>query len=193
MDFCLSFRLCGFPPFYDENNQTLFTLIKQGTFEFPSPYWDDISDLAKDLISKLLIVNPSQRLDADGIMGHPWIRGEGTPREEMPHVFSNLKKFNARRRLKKAGTAIIGSIRWRKLAMANKVPQSTSNLNEGAQTVNMAEASPVTNNYMASASQNEEDSMTPQNDASLHLHQHGFNESTREMDMRSEESKDLAP
>ena len=59
-DFFDSFhRLCGFPPFYDENNQTLFTLIKQGTFEFPSPYWDDISDLAKDLISKLLIVNPS--------------------------------------------------------------------------------------------------------------------------------------
>ena len=53
-------------------------------------------------------------------MGHPWIRGEGTPREEMPHVLTNIKKFNARRRLKKAGTAIIGSIRWRKLAQASK-------------------------------------------------------------------------
>lgn len=93
----------------------MFQLIKEGTFEFPSPYWDDISDMAKDLIQKLLRVVPSQRLDADGIMNHPWVKGEGTPREEMPQVITNIRRFNARRRLKKAGTAIIGSIRWRKL------------------------------------------------------------------------------
>ena len=91
-------------------------MIKTGSFEFPSPYWDDISDLAKDLISKLLVVNPQQRMDADGIMSHPWVRGENTPREEMPQVLQNMRRFNARRRLKKAGTAVIGSIRWRKLA-----------------------------------------------------------------------------
>ena len=114
------FRLCGFPPFYDENNQTLFQMIKSCSFEFPSPYWDDISELAKDLISKLLVINPKQRLDADGIMAHPWIRGEGTPREEMPQVVANIKRYNARRRLKKAGTAVIGSIRWRRLAQASR-------------------------------------------------------------------------
>lgn len=108
--------LCGFPPFYDENNQTLFQLIKEGTFDFPSPYWDDISEMAKDLIRCLLVVVPSQRLDADGIMAHPWVKGEGTPREELPNVLPNIRKFNARRRLKKAGTAVIGSIRWRRLA-----------------------------------------------------------------------------
>lgn len=55
-------------------------------------------------------------MDADGIMSHPWVRGENTPREEMPQVLQNMRRFNARRRLKKAGTAVIGSIRWRKLA-----------------------------------------------------------------------------
>ena len=113
----------------------MFQLIKQGTFEFPSPYWDDISELAKDLISKLLQVDPSARLDADGIMAHPWIKGEGTPREEMPQVLNNIRRFNARRRLKKAGTAVIGSIRWRNLAAANKknVPQSSKQIPESAQ------------------------------------------------------------
>jgi hypothetical protein len=78
-------------------------------------------------------VDPKKRLDADGIMGHPWIRGEGTPREEMPQVLTNIRRFNARRRLKKAGTAVIGSIRWRKLAAASKqnVPQSTKQIAEG--------------------------------------------------------------
>jgi calcium/calmodulin-dependent protein kinase I len=40
-------------------------MITRGEFEFPSPYWDEISDQAKDLIKQLLIVNPSERLNAD--------------------------------------------------------------------------------------------------------------------------------
>ena len=57
--------LCGFPPFYDENNQELFESIKQGEYDFPSPYWDDISDGAKDLVRNLLCLNPSERYSAD--------------------------------------------------------------------------------------------------------------------------------
>ena len=53
-------------------------------------------------------------------MAHPWVKGEGTPREELPQVLPNIRKFNARRRLKKAGTAVIGSIRWRRLAQKSK-------------------------------------------------------------------------
>ena len=40
-------------------------MITRGEFEFPSPYWDEISDQAKDLIKQLLIVNQSERLNAD--------------------------------------------------------------------------------------------------------------------------------
>jgi hypothetical protein len=35
--------LCGYPPFYDENNQELFQQIMKGDYEFDSPHWDDIS------------------------------------------------------------------------------------------------------------------------------------------------------
>ena len=54
----INFRLCGFPPFYDENTQKLFELIKNCTYEFPSPYFDDISDSAKDLVRSLLVKDP---------------------------------------------------------------------------------------------------------------------------------------
>lgn len=37
-------RLCGYPPFYDENDAQLFRLILKGEYEFDSPYWDEISD-----------------------------------------------------------------------------------------------------------------------------------------------------
>lgn len=42
--------LCGYPPFYNENNGKLFDSIMAGHFEFHSPNWDNISHEAKDLI-----------------------------------------------------------------------------------------------------------------------------------------------
>jgi len=36
--------LCGFPPFYDDDNFVLFEKIKRGEYDFPSPSWDNISD-----------------------------------------------------------------------------------------------------------------------------------------------------
>ncbi len=36
--------LCGYPPFYDENDAELFKQIIECKYEFDSPYWDDISD-----------------------------------------------------------------------------------------------------------------------------------------------------
>ena len=39
--------LCGFPPFYADNDAQLFEKIKKGEYEFLRPYWDPISDSAK--------------------------------------------------------------------------------------------------------------------------------------------------
>jgi calcium/calmodulin-dependent protein kinase I len=33
-------------------------MIKKGEFDFPSPYWDDVSDQAKELIKSLLLIDP---------------------------------------------------------------------------------------------------------------------------------------
>jgi calcium/calmodulin-dependent protein kinase I len=65
--------LCGFPPFYDEEEESLFKQIKGGSFGFPSPYWDSVSDNAKDLVGKLLCVNPDKRLSAEEVLKHPWL------------------------------------------------------------------------------------------------------------------------
>jgi len=90
-------------------------LIKNGTYDFPSPYWDDVSDMAKDLISKLLVVDPSKRLDADGILAHPWVKGEDTPRSEIQGFTENMRKFNARRKLRRAGTMVLAANRFKNI------------------------------------------------------------------------------
>ncbi|XP_036448085.1 serine/threonine-protein kinase DCLK2 [Colossoma macropomum] len=67
--------LCGFPPFRSERNQQeeLFEQILLGRLEFPSPYWDNISESAKDLIGKMLQVNVSARYTAEEVLSHPWV------------------------------------------------------------------------------------------------------------------------
>ncbi|KAF9189355.1 hypothetical protein BGZ51_009669 [Haplosporangium sp. Z 767] len=71
--------LCGFPPFYDESIQALTEKVARGQFTFLSPWWDDISSGAKDLISHLLCVNPDERYTIDQFLHHPWIRSGEPP------------------------------------------------------------------------------------------------------------------
>lgn len=42
--------------------QVLFELISSATYEFHAEFWGDISAAAKDLIAKLLVVNPAKRM-----------------------------------------------------------------------------------------------------------------------------------
>nr|XP_033480246.1 serine/threonine-protein kinase DCLK2 isoform X3 [Epinephelus lanceolatus] len=67
--------LCGFPPFRSESNlqEDLFDQILQGQLDFPSPYWDNITDSAKELIGKMLQVNVEARYTAQDILSHPWV------------------------------------------------------------------------------------------------------------------------
>jgi hypothetical protein len=50
---------------YSESNNTeeLFDKVIDGHFEFNSPFWDDISDSATDLITHMLEVNPGQEFE----------------------------------------------------------------------------------------------------------------------------------
>ncbi len=75
-------------------------MIKKGDYDFPSPYWDGISEPAKDLIRNLLVVDPSKRFDAEKILVHPWIAGEKTPRKQLLNVTSKIREFNAKKEMK---------------------------------------------------------------------------------------------
>eukprot|EP01016_Furgasonia_blochmanni_P007073 TRINITY_DN12834_c0_g1_i12.p1 TRINITY_DN12834_c0_g1~~TRINITY_DN12834_c0_g1_i12.p1 ORF type:complete len:379 (-),score=126.99 TRINITY_DN12834_c0_g1_i12:113-1249(-) len=107
--------LCGFPPFYEDTNEKLFEMIKKGKYEFPSPQWDGISEYAKDLIKKLLVIDPKKRLNAEQILNHPWMVGQVTPRTALPEVGVKLKEWNARRRLKRAQLLVIAATKIKNL------------------------------------------------------------------------------
>ncbi|XP_072899991.1 serine/threonine-protein kinase DCLK1a isoform X1 [Hemitrygon akajei] len=76
--------LCGFPPFRGHSNDqdVLFDQILMGHQEFPSPYWDNISDSAKELITMMLQVDIEQRYSAQQLLDHPWVNDDGLPENE---------------------------------------------------------------------------------------------------------------
>lgn len=98
--------LCGFPPFYDENNNKLFQMIQSGEYEYPSPYWDAVSPEAINLIDKLLVLDPAQRLTAKQALKHTWLCDD-IAAKELPHFNQNMRAFNARRRMKGAMRAVL--------------------------------------------------------------------------------------
>jgi serine/threonine protein kinase len=94
--------LCGYPPFYAEDDDEVFDQILTGDFEFPSPHWDSISAEAKDLIKQCLIVDPAKRIKAAAALEHPWVKGSAVSDEHLRDTLSELKKFNAKRKWKHA-------------------------------------------------------------------------------------------
>ncbi|KAM4536712.1 calcium/calmodulin-dependent protein kinase type II subunit delta isoform 8-T8 [Odontesthes bonariensis] len=96
--------LVGYPPFWDEDQHRLYQQIKAGAYDFPSPEWDTVTPEAKDLINKMLTINPAKRVTATDVLKHPWICQRSTVASMMhrQETVECLKKFNARRKLKGA-------------------------------------------------------------------------------------------
>lgn len=93
--------LVGYPPFWNDRVEFLLLSILQGNYTFPSPYWDTVSESAKDLIRKMLTVNLDERITASDALRHDWIaQGDFVPSLHRRTTFVRLTAFNARRKLK---------------------------------------------------------------------------------------------
>uniref|UniRef100_A0A3Q3B790 Calcium/calmodulin-dependent protein kinase IGa n=1 Tax=Kryptolebias marmoratus TaxID=37003 RepID=A0A3Q3B790_KRYMA len=67
--------LCGYPPFFEENETRLFSKIMKAEYAFHSPFWDNISESAKDFIRNMMAKNPTKRFTTEQALQHPWIAG----------------------------------------------------------------------------------------------------------------------
>ena len=76
----------GKSPFPYGNTAENYTNIKRGHFRFPSKR-DDVSDEAKDLIRRILHVNPDRRLSPQEMLRHPFFTqpSDGIPIDVIPY------------------------------------------------------------------------------------------------------------
>ncbi|KAJ3343751.1 hypothetical protein HDU93_006663 [Gonapodya sp. JEL0774] len=66
--------LCGYLPFGDTTDiASLCERVIRGEYEFDAPYWNNISDLAKQFVSAAMTTNPDSRPRAHELLKHPWL------------------------------------------------------------------------------------------------------------------------
>ncbi|XP_069866439.1 ribosomal protein S6 kinase alpha-2 isoform X1 [Dipodomys merriami] len=68
--------LAGFTPFAngpDDTPEEILARVGSGKYALSGGNWDSISDAAKDMVSKMLHVDPQQRLTTLQVLKHPWI------------------------------------------------------------------------------------------------------------------------
>nr|XP_014335475.1 PREDICTED: calcium/calmodulin-dependent protein kinase type 1G [Bos mutus] len=115
--------LCGYPPFYEETESKLFEKIKEGYYEFESPFWDDISESAKDFICHLLEKDPNERYTCEKALRHPWINGNtALHRDIYPSVSLQIQKNFAKSKWRQAFNAAAVVHHMRKLHMNLQSP-----------------------------------------------------------------------
>lgn len=81
---------------------TLAAVAEQsGTYDFPEPWWDDVSKEAIDLVKNLMHMDPAKRPAAREILEDAWMQADSTvlATKDLSGVRDELKIFNARRKL----------------------------------------------------------------------------------------------
>ena len=107
--------LCGAPPFYGTCEDEIFHKIITCKFSFKHSVWKEISPEAKDLITKLLDLNPKSRLSAKEALEHKWFTMTENKRnlhntisdESLMTVIKNISEFRAEQKLQQATLAFL--------------------------------------------------------------------------------------
>jgi serine/threonine protein kinase len=98
----------GYPPYQDDSHRGLFRKIRAAGSVFHETYWEHVSVEAKRLIASLMCVNPEFRWTAGRALPCSWIQAEDetSSTRSLGEALEELRRFNARRKLKSAITAV---------------------------------------------------------------------------------------
>ena len=98
--------LSGFPPFAGKTDEDILRKVKVGKFSFAHESWRNISNEAKSLIRRMLVMNTQQRLTAAECLSDPWIIKRAVyhtaPSETVMLSLNQLKDFRAEQKLREA-------------------------------------------------------------------------------------------
>ncbi|KAL4148933.1 hypothetical protein QTP88_003065 [Uroleucon formosanum] len=109
----LHILLSGLTPFLGTGDR-LYHNICDARLNFNRPQWEHISEGAKDLICKMLCLDPKKRLTIQEVLNHRWLRerDKNASKVHLVDTVEQLKIYNSRRRLRGAVMAAVSSPRW---------------------------------------------------------------------------------
>ncbi|CAH2325503.1 serine threonine- kinase 33 isoform X1 [Pelobates cultripes] len=85
--------LCGNAPFIANSEVELFEQIRKGELDFSDDVWHTVSTAAKDVLQRLLKVDPAHRITASELLDDPWITGETNPVQRPTNVLEMMKEW----------------------------------------------------------------------------------------------------
>ncbi|GAB1610545.1 myosin light chain kinase, smooth muscle-like isoform X4 [Argonauta hians] len=99
--------ISGLAPFTGETNVETLSNVTQAIYDFEEETFDDISDSAKDFISKLLVKKKENRMTIHKCLQHEWLHLDHIDNQCMKRLSTDkLKNFIAKRKWQKNGTAV---------------------------------------------------------------------------------------
>lgn len=102
--------LCGYPPFYGDDNKEILDMVQKGVFDFDGEEWELVSAEAKDLIKKL-ITKPERRLSAQEALNHKWVKNHNRKKTDARVLaklnISSMKRFQHSQKLKQVALMAI--------------------------------------------------------------------------------------
>nr|XP_023695785.1 myosin light chain kinase, smooth muscle-like isoform X2 [Paramormyrops kingsleyae] len=111
----------GLSPFMgDDDNETLSN-VTSATWDFEDEAFDEISEEAKDFISKLLKKNLKARLTCPQCLDHPWLKQDTKTMEAKQLSKERMKKYLLRRKWQKTGHAVRAIGRLSSMAMLSGI------------------------------------------------------------------------
>jgi calcium-dependent protein kinase len=87
--------------------------IMKGQPKYDTPIWDKVDETAKDFVQKLIVVDPSKRMDSNNALRHPWMTNrsvlpsEKPSNELMQKIDSSLLNYKYTSQLKKIALNVI--------------------------------------------------------------------------------------
>jgi serine/threonine protein kinase len=72
----IKYRLSGRPPFEEKKSMSIFDQIKNAHIYFDDKIWEKNSRLAKNIIKRMMDVDPRTRISAKDALDHPWLTVE---------------------------------------------------------------------------------------------------------------------
>lgn len=119
--------LCGRLPF-SGTKQEIYESITEGRYSHHGGTWQSISNSAKDLLIRLLTVDPQQRISAEEAMEHEWImeRDRIAPKKHLQDTVEQIRRYNTRRKLKSNILASVNNELWTNESSQLSVPSFLS-------------------------------------------------------------------
>jgi len=122
--------VCGYPPFYGDEQSEILAMVKAGEIDFPEEEWGNVSEECKGLILKMCNKDSGARPTCEQLKMEPWLSGSASA-APLAGATARLKKWNAKRKFKAAIKALIVGQRLAGVMTALRVERMVRDLTQG--------------------------------------------------------------